>query len=191
MVLRPDKAEKAMRHARHLGIMRRRRESAIGEIILKLKKPIPRSWKEIPDLIELGEEFTSKKGRALNWTEDTTEQRLKVIQSSYKDIFSFLHSAHFLSYAEGSEMLHGSLYGVLRFIGLLEPEEPARTEQKLGNHIARQHKQVLLAVYYDLLAVIFLLEMHYGIFEEETRATVTLLKKSSSSRSKHKDKRPV
>ena len=68
---------------------------------------------------ELLSEFTSKKGRELNWISDSVEQRIEFIEASFSPkVGASLRSSFYINYRESSEILHGSLYGVLFFLGV-------------------------------------------------------------------------
>lgn len=114
----PDLAERALRHATQRALRYARQEWRIGD---ELVKPFAELENEAgkDKFDELLSEFTSKKGRELNWISDSVEQRIEFIEASFSPkVGASLRSSFYINYRESSEILHGSLYGVLFFLGV-------------------------------------------------------------------------
>ena len=112
-------ANKAFKHARKKEIRNHGQSIQIGpfETVLQMSNP--------PDnLEELVNEFTSKKGRELNWTSDSLMQRIEVIAFRFgKEMYLTLGATYHGNYGFSSEYIHASLFSALDFIGKKSKEE--------------------------------------------------------------------
>lgn len=123
----PDLAERAQRHAAQRALRYARQEWQIGD---ELVQPFGGYEGEVGNdkFDELLSEFTSKKGRELNWISDSGEQRIEFIEANFSSkVGVSLRASFYINYRESSEILHGSLYGILFFLGVtIAPNEKGK-----------------------------------------------------------------
>jgi hypothetical protein len=63
-------------------------------------------------------EFTSKRGRELNWTSSSVRERIEAIEAKYgSDVAAFILGAYVGIYDEASELAHGTFYGTMSGLG--------------------------------------------------------------------------
>ena len=114
-----DIATKAFKHARQKKLRPHGRSIQIGpyETVVQMLNP--------PDnLDELVNEFTSTKGRELNWTSDSLMQRVEVIAAKFgKGMYLTLGGTYHGHYGISSEYIHSSLFSAIDFIGKKSNEE--------------------------------------------------------------------
>nr|WP_320166616.1 DUF5677 domain-containing protein [uncultured Methylophaga sp.] len=107
-----EQAKKAMNHAIARTIKGFDRESGSGSHSIRVKRLVPDEFvKQFDDEVN---EFTSKKGRALNWTQLSVVQRIDEIAKVFGDeIARNLNGVYIGSYSDSSELIHGSFLGCL------------------------------------------------------------------------------
>jgi hypothetical protein len=166
-----EAANRALRHATQKGFRDLERESRIGDSVIRLafsSKPNPESIERLQEDIE---EFTSRAGREKGWTDLSVDERIfeagSVLGGS---IPTLLHWSRFAIYRHSSEILHGTLFGALHFLGLTQPGgKPRRSLPDFEDSIGQQHVMVLLAAQFVLFAIVETFHGAYGflrVFEQ-------------------------
>ena len=108
----PDVAQKALGHATQKRFRSHEATLSLGPYKLELRaKPLPE------DVKRLIHEFTSAKGRELNWSDLTIRERIGVIASKYGDkIWLDLGVSYVSFYGHSSEYIHGSLFAPFDYV---------------------------------------------------------------------------
>jgi hypothetical protein len=114
-----EMARRALKHAQQKRFRSHGKEIRLGPYVARLEV------ENFPDEIrEYIDEFTSKKGREKNWTDLSISERIDVVANRYgSKIWLTLGSSYYGYYGISSEHVHGSLSGVLEFIGAMNKEE--------------------------------------------------------------------
>lgn len=98
---------------------------------------------EINDAVN---EYTTKKGKELTaWTDAGIEKKIDHIATSYGTPaarIAFL-IAYNEVYSTASEVIHGSLYGYTKLVGVMDPGMPASLKQ--GGEVVKRHHCIFLA----------------------------------------------
>ena len=177
-----EAAIRALRHARQKAFRDLERKSTIGNSVINLaysSKPDPAS---IEDLREDIEEFTSRKGREKGWIDLSVDDRIlesgKILGSS---IANLLHWSRFMVYRHSSEILHGTLFGAMYFLGLTRPgSSSGKSIDEFKDSIAQQHFMVLLATQFSIFAIVESFHEAYGFSKglEQSEALLAELKEN-------------
>lgn len=148
----PALAERAQRHAAQRALRYARQEWRIGD---ELVQPFG-EWKSdggSSKQSELLSEFTSKKGRELNWISDSVEQRIDFIQTNFSPkVGVSIRASFYMNYRESSEILHGSLYGILFFLGATIPRG-SDTEAHGKEAVDGHRLALLISAFFALFAL--------------------------------------
>lgn len=79
--------------------------------------------RSLPDNQEALQEFTSRKGRELAWTSETVSERIMTIGNRFgRDMTQGLLYS-FTLYKHASEIVHGTVFGVMYSLGSTSPDE--------------------------------------------------------------------
>jgi hypothetical protein len=158
----PDAADRAHRHARQKAFRDLERESRIGASVIRVAfsgRPDPAS---VPGLTEAMTEFTARSDREKGWVDGSIDDRIVAVGDRFgKQTLDQLHLARFMVYRHSSEVLHGTLFGVLYFFGLTQPKE-SWTQADAAEHIGQQHMMLLMGVGLALEAVVGTFDAAYG-----------------------------
>jgi len=168
----PCVAEQALRHARQKAFRDMQRQSRIGETIIQLVCSAIPDPGTIEGLKADLEEFTSKTGREKGWTDLSVDDRIAVAGKRLGgSILTSLHFARFAVYRHSSEILHGSLFGALHFLGATYPPRSHELLEELTDGIGQQHMMILCAANLGISAVVEALHRAYGFSRayEESR----------------------
>jgi hypothetical protein len=147
-------AIRAERHAQQKAVRDLDRKSSIGEQTIHLRfADIDTS--NMPDELEKSiNEFTSRSGREKGWINLSIDARCeKVGEVLGPKILTPLHWARFAVYRHSSEILHGTFFSAVFFMGLTDPKGPPKSLNKWIEQIASQHLMVLMATVLALVAV--------------------------------------
>jgi len=157
----PAAAERALRHARQKAFTDLERESRIGPSIIRVACDPRVDLDSVPELKADLAEFTSRKGREKDWVDASLDDRIRVAGEKLGDsVLTQLHFARFLVYRHASEILHGTLFGVLHFYGLTGPG--AWNLGRSAENVGQQHMGLLMAVGLALDAVVEGFHVEYG-----------------------------
>lgn len=119
-----EAAERASRHAEVKAYRDLKRDWEVGGMKMTTGWSGTLPAQEIARLDAMLPEFTSKKGRELDWTNDTLKQRLDSISSKFPSTAMIsLNASAFNIYRVASEVLHASYYSAIYFWGLTNPRQ--------------------------------------------------------------------
>lgn len=149
-------AEAAIRHAQQKSFRDLTRTSTVGASTIGLMADGLPDPAEIPNLEIALKEFTSRGGRERDWTDFSIDDRIAragaVLGSR---VLTALHFARFIVYRHSSEVLHGSFFGAIWFLGLTDPKG-VRVPRDIAAHVGGLHclalHAVVLALFADLIA---------------------------------------
>ncbi|MDR4485442.1 MAG: DUF5677 domain-containing protein [Nitrospirales bacterium] len=155
-------AEKALRHSRQKSYRNLERESKIGKLMVKVLY----SGKKDITLTEIHEreikEFTSKRGFQKNWIDLSLDERIETIGQSFGERVQILLQVARLSvYDTASEILHGTVFGAMYSLGLMDPPVSV-SEKSLGNELGDKHFAVLFGPVLVGFAVEMAFHKKYG-----------------------------
>lgn len=139
----PQAAEQAQRHAGQRTYRDGERASEIGGNVIRLGVRGRPLASEVEGLESALAEFTSKKGRQKSWTDLSVEQRIEAVGRLDLRAMESLQWAYFAVYADSSEFLHGSFFGVQRFLGITLASTP-KDQSELLDDVAVQHLGLLM-----------------------------------------------
>ena len=87
-----------------------------------------------PDLKEAKDQFTSSKGKPLTrWSPTSIEKKLVAIEKAGLIDVEHLLLATLTFYDDGSEALHGTMYGCMFHLGILVPEPSPKSYDDIAN----------------------------------------------------------
>jgi hypothetical protein len=165
-------ARQASKHARQKSFLDLQRESRVGGEVIRLacsKRPEPDKIAGLQDDID---EFTSRAGREKGWTDLGVDDRLKVIGSKLDGtVMTLLHGARFAIYRHSSEIIHGTLFGALFFLGRTSGSS-AKSPDNAMEHIGQQHMLVLFSILCTIAAVVEAMHRRYGFAKSHEKALV-------------------
>lgn len=142
-----DKAAlQAFRHAEQRSFRELNRSANVGEFEIKLFMTNAPKAEDIQGMTDMINEFTSARGREKNWTDLTINERVELIRSKHPKSATLLSISVFWSYRLSSEITHGSLYSILKVLGVYS--------HKQGHTYADQTTASLVAQQETLLIVI-------------------------------------
>lgn len=115
-------AEQAIRHAQQKKYRSFDRKVSVNDTVLSLKRAPEVDLDKFPDLKAAVEEFTTRSGRErTEWTNDSLVKRIEAVDKKYDGKASKLLTIGMLQiYRDASEMVHGTLYSVLDYMGRLD-----------------------------------------------------------------------
>ncbi len=150
-----EAAERAERHAKQKFFQDIERESAIGGQTIRLAFRGQGGLEMPTDIPEMISEFTSRSGREKGWTDLSVDARCEEVGRKLgEQILTPLHWARFAVYRHSSEVLHGTLFGALFFLGLTDPAGPPTSAPDLLDRIAQQNLLILMSAALAVTAVL-------------------------------------
>lgn len=168
-------AEKALRHAKQKSYRDGVRESTIGESIIQVTRlGLPKS-SEIDGMEELLVEFTSRANREKGWVDLSLDERIEVIGKKLgHKVLANLHFARFAVYRHASEILHGTFYSALYFLGHTETRIDTAKRQVAHDLIGQKHMMILFATVVALSCVVETFHLSFG-FEKAYQSSQALI----------------
>ena len=155
-------AEQAIKHARQKSYRDLQRESKIGDSMIKLAFSGTPDSSSIDGLEEDIDEFTSRGGREKGWIELSVDDRIALSGKVFgHSVLKSLHIARFAVYRHSSEILHGTLFGSLYFLGVTEPSHPTSIDG-FSESIGQKHMLVLMATNLAVSAIVEAFHQRYG-----------------------------
>ncbi len=158
----PSAAEQAIKHARQKSYRDLQRQSKVDESVIRLTfsgTPDPSSIDGLEDDID---EFTSKGGREKGWTELSVDDRIALSGQVFgQSVLNSLHLARFAVYRHSSEILHGTLFGALYFLGATQPSPPTSLDG-FSENIGQKHMLVMMATNLAVSAIVEAFHQRYG-----------------------------
>lgn len=147
-------AERAERHAQQKAVRDLDRKSSVGGQTIRLAFSAAEAIEIPEELAKSIDEFTSRSGREKGWIDLSIDARCeRVGQVLGARVLTPLHWARFAVYRHSSEILHGTFFGAVFFMGLNDPEGAPPSLDQWIERIARQHLMVLMAAVLALVAV--------------------------------------
>ncbi|OWK31306.1 DUF5677 domain-containing protein [Sphingomonas dokdonensis] len=139
-------AQRAIRHMRQKRWRDLHREARIGDFQITTSRDVGLEIDDISGLREALDEFTRKKGGAeiREWTDVSLADRIAAISAKSRRGGLGLGSAFFGIYRPGSELLHGSYYGV-NYFWQGSRETPARDHDAFEHLWVMEHFTTLLS----------------------------------------------
>lgn len=171
-------AEHAIKYVRQKSYRDLDRESKIGNYIIKLAYSGRPDVSSIDDLQTDIQEFASRSGLEKGWTSLSIDKRIELAGKSVGDsVSNNLHFARFMVYRHSSEILHGTLFGVLYFLGLTSPKSKSYTKHDFLENIGQQHMLILFATILAINAVVESFGKEYGFdwVNEKSKELMSLL----------------
>ena len=158
----PSVAEKTLRHARQKMYRNIQRESKIGKHSVEFSFSGEKNLRLNKNLEIALKEFTSSKGREKDWTDLNIDQRIdKVGEAFGENVLGHLHLTRFMIYRDASEILHGTVFGALYSLGLVEPTYRSALENP-ANEYGGKHLMVLMGSISAVMAVEKSFHKKYG-----------------------------
>lgn len=156
-------ATDALEHSRAKSIKDLKRESKIGESVIRLSFIDSDTISIPPELKTLLRKYETKKGRDKSWTELNVDARIRFIGNKFtKNIINKLHMARFMIYRHSSEILHGSVFGNNYFLGALFSKSREELENNFESSIGTKHELVLLCCILSLSSILDCFHLKYG-----------------------------
>ncbi len=147
-------ALRAERHAQQKAVRDLDRKSSIGDQTIHLRFAATEAAKMPEGLKKSMDEFTSSSGREKGWIDLSIDARCESIGEALgAKILTPLHWARFAVYRHSSEILHGTFFSAVFFMGLTDPKGSPTSVNNWIEQIAGQHLMVLMAAVLALVAV--------------------------------------
>jgi hypothetical protein len=147
-------AKRAERHAEQTAIRDLDRESSVGGQTIRLRFSAVESMETPKELAKSIDEFTSLSGREKGWIDLSIDARCeRVGQVLGTGVLTPLHGARFAVYRHSSEILHGTFFSAVFFMGLADPKGAPASPDQWIERISGQHLMVLMAAVLALVAV--------------------------------------
>lgn len=167
------RAQAAIRHARQKSVLDLNRVSKVGDSEIRVSYSGSPTEGFGPELDAAIEEFTAKSGREKSWTEESIDDRIvEVGRVCGADVLGLLHSARFSVYRHSSEVLHGSLFGAMYFLGATSPNGQPKSKEAIEEIIAEQMLLILIGVVLGWAALVGVFHRTFGFntaFERSNR----------------------
>ena len=124
------------------------------------------------------EEFTRpRRGREKDWIDISIDDRIGVAGAALgNDVLIRLQGARFSVYRHSSEILHGTFFGAIFFLGSSGPKKPGNPGEML-EQMAQNHMLLLQAADLSISAVIIAFHQKYG-FAAVLKANTELTKET-------------
>jgi hypothetical protein len=166
----PSAAKRALRHARQKSFRDLKRESIIGNSVIRAGYSQDIHPSTIPGLVDDLREFESPRGREKNWTSLSIDDRIRCAgQKLGGTVETSLHVARFVIYRHSSEILHGSLFGIMFFLGATRPNRP-RCENERCRNVLVEQSLIMIAVGSAMCAVVAGFHKVYGFGRARQRS---------------------
>lgn len=128
------------------------RSSQIGDQAIRTKWSGSIDLSKYPEIQEALDEFTTGKGKERRgWTPEDAKGRLAVVLDKYPhaQVSAGLHFAYFTIYRHSSEIIHGTLFGVLHSLGTEMPGGYPSTPADIVER--RREKMIVLLLMMSLV----------------------------------------
>ena len=156
-------AERAEKHARQKAARDLDRESSVGGQTIRLRSSASQALRLPEELADSIDEFTARSGREKGWTDLSIDARCeRVGEVLGTKVLTPLHWARFAVYRHSSEILHGTFFSAVFFMGLTDPTGAPSSPDEWLNRIAGQHLMILMAAVLALVAVAKAVDATFG-----------------------------
>jgi len=164
-------AEQMQKHAIQKEIRGQKRQSKIGDMVLKVERNPMIDLSQDEELKLIVEEYTRNNGKEITqWTPEGIIKRLEVINSKYSEkIAGDLHFSLISIYRNSSEIIHGTYYGSLFSIGGLSLP---KTKEDLIKYTKSNMSLLLMMIGASLGSLIKIIskEIEIGAIIEESES---------------------
>ena len=164
-------AARAERHAEQKAVRDLDRESSVGGQTIRLRSAAREALRFPGELAESIDEFTARSGREKGWTDLSVDARCERVGQVLGDkVLTPLHWARFAVYRHSSEILHGTFFSAVFFLGLTDPKGAPTSPDDLLDRISGQHLMILMAAVLSLVAVAKAVDAIFGVPELAVQA---------------------
>lgn len=164
-------AARAERHAEQKAVRDLDRESSVGGQTIRLRSAAREALRFPGELAESIDEFTARSGREKGWTDLSVDARCERVGQVLGDkVLTPLHWARFAVYRHSSEILHGTFFSAVFFLGLTDPKGAPTSRDDLLDRISGQHLMILMAAVLSLVAVAKAVDAIFGVPELAVQA---------------------
>lgn len=182
----PETAEKAWRHANQKAYRDLDRTVRVNEKVFRLKWTGRVDLAQHPELMEAIREYTSKKGREItSWTPETVNQRIEAIDKKYGNrATTSLQLALLAIYRHSSEISHGTLFGAMQSIGLLQPPGPPNNLEQMIIFRQKQVNMLCLMLGASIDSLLWILGKELGdeSFAQKSSRAMSKLRESPGNK---------
>jgi len=166
-----DAASQAQGHANQKAVRDLDRESTVGGQTIRLRSSALEDLELPRELQESIQEFTARSGREKGWTDMSVDARCeRVGQVLGEEVLTPLHWARFAVYRHSSEILHGTFFSAMFFMGLTDPAGAPTSPNEWLGRIAGQHLMILMSAVLSVLAVARAVSASFDVSEFVIRA---------------------
>jgi len=159
-------AERAMRHARQKSFRDLERQSRIGESIIRLVHQAQPDPTTVDGLEADLNEFISRTGREKGWIDLGVDDRIAAVGKRFGgSLLRSLHFARFAVYRHSSEVLHGTFFGAMYFLGGTSPSPSRKSIDEFTEQIGQQHMLILFATILGVSGIVEAFHRAYGFSE--------------------------
>lgn len=156
-------AARAERHVNQKAVRDLDRESSVGGQTIRLRSSAREALRLPEETAKIIDEFTARSGREMGWTDLSIDARCeKVGQLLGNNVLTLLHWARFAVYRHSSEILHGTFFSAIFFMGQTDPRGAPSSPDEWLDRIAGQHLMVLMAAVLALVAVAKSVDATFG-----------------------------
>jgi hypothetical protein len=129
------------------------REIRINEKVFRLKYSGSIDLTQYPDLEKALAKFTSQKSKReiTRWSPKTLNEKLQIVDHAGIVDVTLLMILLETTYDDASEVLHGTLYGCLFFLGAFTPGPPPRDAEEIRKHYRSDLSAIFFLVHFLLI----------------------------------------
>lgn len=147
-------ALRAEAHARQKSVRDLERKSSVGDQTIHLRSSALGNVEFPAKVADDLAEFTASSGREKGWIDLSIDARCKKIGELLgEEILTPLHWSRFAVYRHSSEILHGTFFGAIYFMGLTDPRGAPESREDWVVRLTGQHLMILMAATLALVAV--------------------------------------
>jgi hypothetical protein len=167
-------ADRADRHAKQKAYRDLKRESRVAGQTISLMWSGSVDLDVHPDLKAALAEYTGSKGQELrDWTPETAAQQVEAVGARYGSaVATALQLGLFNVFRHGSEVAHGTLFGVLYVLGITLPGGPPANEAEYDRHRCEHLAMLCLVMGCTLSALLYTVARELGVTELQERASL-------------------
>jgi hypothetical protein len=164
-----------LEYSRQKAFRNTNRKMAVNDKIFSLKRSPEIDLSEFPELKSAVEKFTSKKSKKpiTRWSGTSLEQKVAVIDAANEVNTTLLLIGFAAIYDDGSEALHGTLYGCTFHLGAYDPDRKIKSPQDMRE----RHKENLTMIFF--LMGCLLSELNLYITKKSAVSDISKLSKAT------------
>ena len=166
-------AERADRHAKQKAYRDLNRESKMAGQTISLMWSGSIDLDQHPELKAAVAEYTGSKGQELrDWTTENAARQIEVVAAKYgSGVGTALQLGLFNVFRHGSEIAHGTLFGVLYVLGITLPTGPPTNEVAYDRYRCEHLAMLCLVMGCTLSALLHILARELDVPEIQQRAS--------------------